>query len=215
MILVLPPETTDQALREVVSQAERLGWSAQVSRGSEQMIVALEGLGEPAALEAALDRTAEVDVIPVLTTAQYRLRRSRRTVLTGLAAGLGLLTAVGAGLPVVGFLRPPLRPLGNPEQISGGSVRSLEPGMARPLRFRDSLLLLICLEPGQYVALSGSCTHMQPCRLDWDRERRLLVCPCHGGAFDVHGNVVRGPASRPIASYSVERVGDELFVGRN
>ncbi|MBI5362538.1 MAG: Rieske 2Fe-2S domain-containing protein, partial [Planctomycetes bacterium] len=63
-------------------------------------------------------------------------------------------------------------------------------------------------------ALSAICTHINTCQLDWHEDRRQLVCPCHGGAFDVHGNVVQGPPSIPLATFPVERVGDELFVRR-
>lgn len=216
MIVVLSAAVSDELLREVLGTVERLGWSAQVSRGSEQTVVALEGNGDPDELGAALaSSSGELDLIPIHTARHYQLRRSRRTLLTGLATGLGLLTAVGAGIPVVGFLLPPSGSLTDPDVASGGAAESLEPGTARTMFLRGQPVLLICLEPDRYVALGAACTHMQTCRLEWDREHRILVCPCHGGAFDIYGNVLRGPASVPLPSYSVERVGGELFVRRS
>lgn len=215
MILVLPPETSEELRSDVVATVERLGWSARVSLGREQVVLTLEGSGDTEELEAALRGLVEVDVIPVLTARQYRLQRSRRVLLTGLATGLGLLTAAGAGIPVVGFLLPPRGSLTDPDVASGGSAASLEPGMARTVLLRDQPVLLICLEAGRYAALGAICTHMQTCKLDWDRERRSLVCPCHGGTFDIRGNVTRGPASVPLPAYTVERVGAELFVSRS
>lgn len=35
-------------------------------------------------------------------------------------------------------------------------------------------------------AVSAICSHL-PCELRWDRERALLVCPCHARAFDPSG----------------------------
>jgi nitrite reductase/ring-hydroxylating ferredoxin subunit len=211
LILVLPAQTSGERLDEVVRIAQRLGWSAQVSRASEQLVVTLEGSGETEPLRAALAGLV-VDVIPVLTGAQYRLQRSRRVLLTGLAMGLGLLTAAGTGLPLVGFLQPPSGSLTDPDLVSGGSAASLAPGRARAVLFRDEPVLLIHVEPERFVALSGLCTHMQSCRLDWAPERRLLTCTCHGCAFDLHGNVTWGPASIPLTSFRVQRIGGELFV---
>jgi cytochrome b6-f complex iron-sulfur subunit len=99
--------------------------------------------------------------------------------------------------------------------VRAGSAARLEVGAARSVVFHGVPVLLICLEPDRYVAISATCTHMQVCKVEWDRDRRHLLCPCHGGAFDIHGNVVRGPASVPLSTYSVERVGDELFVRRS
>lgn len=50
------------------------------------------------------------------------------------------------------------------------------------------------------VALSATCSH-QGCALQ--SEGQLLVCPCHGSAFDHGGRVVRGPATEPLSSYEV------------
>jgi Rieske Fe-S protein len=214
MILVLAPETAQETVQQISRSAEDLGWKVDVSRSSEQVVLALEGTGEPDALERALSGF-EVDVIPILSSREYLLQRSRRSLMTGLATGLGLLAAASAGLPVVGFLLPPRRTLADPDVVSAGSIGRLEEGAARSVSFHGLAVLLICLGPGRYVALSAICTHMNICKLDWDAGRRLLVCGCHGGAFDVHGNVVRGPASVPLPTYSVERVGDELFVRRS
>ena len=73
---------------------------------------------------------------------------------------------------------------------------------------------LIRLAGDRWFALSAICTHMQICQLEWDEDRGQLVCPCHGGAFDVYGNVVQGPPSIPLRSYDVERLEDEVYVRR-
>jgi cytochrome b6-f complex iron-sulfur subunit len=134
--------------------------------------------------------------------------------MTGLATGLGLLTAVGAGIPVVGFLLPPRGTLSDPDLIRAGATDKLEEGSARPILFHGVPVFLIRLAGDRFFALSAICTHMKVCRLEWDADRSLLLCPCHGGSFDVHGNVVRGPASTPLTSYAVDQVGDELFIRR-
>ena len=46
-------------------------------------------------------------------------------------------------------------------------------------------------------ALSGTCTHLG-CQVRWDAGSTTFRCPCHGGVFDVQGNVVAGPPPRPL-----------------
>lgn len=46
-------------------------------------------------------------------------------------------------------------------------------------------------------ALQSTCTHLG-CRTSYDRRARQIVCPCHGGVFDVQGNVIAGPPPAPL-----------------
>ena len=46
-------------------------------------------------------------------------------------------------------------------------------------------------------ALSATCTHLG-CQVRWDAGSTKFRCPCHGGVFDQHGNVVEGPPPRAL-----------------
>ena len=46
-------------------------------------------------------------------------------------------------------------------------------------------------------AMSATCTHLG-CQVRWDTDTTKFRCPCHGGVFDVRGNVVEGPPPRPL-----------------
>jgi Rieske Fe-S protein len=63
---------------------------------------------------------------------------------------------------------------------------------------------------GTVVAFSAICTHqgciVAPAGLRFD-------CPCHGSIFNaVNGDVIRGPAIRPLKKLSVSVSGDSVTI---
>jgi Rieske Fe-S protein len=64
---------------------------------------------------------------------------------------------------------------------------------------------------GRTVAYSQVCTHLS-CAVVYDRNRNLLVCPCHNGAFNIdQGAPVAGPPVRPLPQIRIAQRGDQLF----
>jgi cytochrome b6-f complex iron-sulfur subunit len=49
----------------------------------------------------------------------------------------------------------------------------------------------------ELFALSSICTHLG-CRINWYRPENRFMCPCHGGKYDISGNVVEGPPPAPL-----------------
>ena len=62
-------------------------------------------------------------------------------------------------------------------------------------------------------ALSRTCTHLG-CKLNYLEEIDILECPCHQSKFNpATGEVVEGPAKKPLLFYAVEkRDNDPLYV---
>ena len=95
--------------------------------------------------------------------------------------------------------------------VSAGPLEALRIGEARLVRHGTAPFFIVRLDAVRVIALSAVCTHLR-CILDFDRERRGLVCPCHAGRFDLAGNVLSGPPPRPLASYEVSVRAGEMFV---
>jgi Rieske Fe-S protein len=74
----------------------------------------------------------------------------------------------------------------------GGHLKVAADGVARPI-------YVVAQDDGSYLALSSECTHLK-CTVELEGAR--IVCPCHGSTFDRAGEVLVGPAERPLARYS-------------
>jgi nitrite reductase/ring-hydroxylating ferredoxin subunit len=66
---------------------------------------------------------------------------------------------------------------------------------------------------GTFYAIANACTHMGGPLGEGSVEGTTVTCPWHGSQFDVtSGQVMRGPARRPVATYPVRVLGDDVFV---
>lgn len=75
-------------------------------------------------------------------------------------------------------------------------------GMSRPVYVHRT-------DSGQIVALLASCTH-NGCQPAPHADR--LVCPCHGSEFSLEGDVLQGPADRPLTRYEVTEADGHVTV---
>jgi glycine/D-amino acid oxidase-like deaminating enzyme/nitrite reductase/ring-hydroxylating ferredoxin subunit len=73
--------------------------------------------------------------------------------------------------------------------IAPGNGEIVRGGVKKNAVFRD--------EAGGLHALSATCTHLG-CVVSWNSAETSWDCPCHGSRFDVHGEVLHGPANTPL-----------------
>lgn len=61
------------------------------------------------------------------------------------------------------------------------------------------------------IALWQKCTHLG-CAVPWDEDSQQFHCPCHGSLFDEYGEVLSGPAPRPLDYFPIDIQSGEVWV---
>ena len=59
---------------------------------------------------------------------------------------------------------------------------------------------------------SATCSHLG-CLVNYHKEKREFVCPCHGGRYDLTGKNIAGPPPAPLTRLPVKIQGGRIFVG--
>ena len=118
---------------------------------------------------------------------------TRRDFLSRIGIGACAVAAAGSVFVTFDFLNPkvlfepPTRfRAGNPLDYPEGAVRFN----------REQRAYVVGVSGGIY-ALSAVCTHLG-CITRFVSDENVIACPCHGSRFDLEGNVLHGPAPRPL-----------------
>ncbi|TNF81119.1 MAG: Rieske (2Fe-2S) protein [Acidobacteria bacterium] len=136
----------------------------------------------------------------------------RRKLLTWLTGGFLSLWGLGFAWVVAAFVKPPRSPRSLAERVLKiGPIDSLPIGKAQLVRHGRDPIFVIRTDEETMVGLSGVCSHLH-CVLNWDDQQQVLDCPCHEGAFDVNGNVLKGPPPRPLKRFRVETRLGQIYV---
>ncbi|MBI5418452.1 MAG: ubiquinol-cytochrome c reductase iron-sulfur subunit, partial [Deltaproteobacteria bacterium] len=125
---------------------------------------------------------------------------------------LGALTSVfSASLlyPLFKFLWPPADRSGAEGRV-GIPLEEFLVGQSRIIPIRGEPVLVI-REAAKVVAVSAVCTHLS-CIVKY-KGGGVIICPCHASAFDLSGNVTKGPAPRPLPGYPVRIEGNQIVIG--
>jgi glycine/D-amino acid oxidase-like deaminating enzyme/nitrite reductase/ring-hydroxylating ferredoxin subunit len=62
-------------------------------------------------------------------------------------------------------------------------------------------------EDGLMHMVSATCTHLG-CTIKWNNDEKSWDCPCHGSRFSTNGEVLNGPANKPL-DYHKKEIGDK------
>jgi cytochrome b6-f complex iron-sulfur subunit len=137
----------------------------------------------------------------------------RRAFLGHVAAGAALCAGLGgcktlnlhARLVEVAGLtdgRAALGPVGDLK--IGGELKVVVPGVHGPV-------LVARIGEDDFRAVAIACTH-RGSEVGLVVGERKFRCTNHGAEFAFDGSVLRGPATRPLASYTVVREKDHLYL---
>lgn len=144
-----------------------------------------------------------------MTIRQKNQELTRRQFL-GFAWAISLVGLFGqAGVGLLKFIQPRQEPGAFGGKIVAGQVAEFPPGTVSHVpggRFYISRL-----EDGGILALWHRCTHLG-CTVPWREEEGRFNCPCHSSIFNPQGEVVSGPAPRPLDLFPVEIVNGQVVV---
>ena len=128
------------------------------------------------------------------------IHKSRRKLIKTLILSVISLPLIGRFLiPRIEHRKALLRI--KKEQIPGGGA----------LIFRQKKIAVIRKNNDIY-ALNLTCTHLG-CSVN--ATSKGFICPCHGSMFTTSGDVVKGPADRPLKTVAVKEQGDDILISKN
>jgi succinate dehydrogenase / fumarate reductase iron-sulfur subunit len=166
-----------------------------------------------AEIPAAMDEPAE-------KSPEY----SRRRFLKRCTYGLGAATAmVLGGVLASATIGPSMRrasgqwhSLGRMEAFAPGEVKTISvqhevtDGFYKSQKI-EPVMVYRSSNSNDVVAYSSRCTHLG-CTVHWDGTKQIFLCACHGGAFDVNGNVKTGPPPRALDKHNIKVEEGNLYV---
>jgi menaquinol-cytochrome c reductase iron-sulfur subunit len=137
---------------------------------------------------------------------------------------LGAVMGLAMAIPTILYLLMPPNTRKRSGFVDAGDVSQLTPGTPVEMSFQQSRVdgwrvvtekktAWVVKMPGNgIVAYGPQCTHLG-CAYHWDTSAKQFVCPCHSSYFSIQGQVLAGPAPRPLDRYVTRIQDNRLLVG--
>src|SRR4051812_40455745 len=127
---------------------------------------------------------------------------SRRSFLKlGWGAFLGFLAASGGATLKFMFPNVLYEP---PETFKAGKPEDYSEGVSLRWTKSQRVWMIRTQEEGRDVlyAMWARCTHLG-CTPNWFQAETRFRCPCHGSNYTIYGDVIAGPAPKPLYRCSI------------
>ncbi len=124
---------------------------------------------------------------------------NRRDFFSRVALAACAVAAAGSGVVTMDYLKPKVL-FEPPTRFRAGNPLDYPEGV---VRFNKQQKAYVVGAPGGVYALSAVCTHLG-CITRFLSDEKCIACPCHGSRFDLEGNVIQGPAPRPLQWLEVQ-----------
>ena len=132
----------------------------------------------------------------------------RRSFLSMIFAVMGSISFGSLAYPFLKYLAPPKA------EIKAGKqkIRKSVVGEAKEILFQNTPAIIIDRPGKGLIALSRVCTHLG-CLLEYDKQKKMLICPCHAGIFNLEGRVVSGPPPKSLTVIPLKVEGEDIVIG--
>jgi menaquinol-cytochrome c reductase iron-sulfur subunit len=137
---------------------------------------------------------------------------------------LGALIGLALAIPTIIYLLVPPRTRNRAGWVDAGDISQLTFGSPAEMSFQESRIdgwrvvtekktaWVVKYADNKIVAFGPQCTHLG-CAYHWDTPKKQFVCPCHNSFFSIEGQVLAGPAPRPLDQYATRIQNNRLQVG--
>ena len=134
----------------------------------------------------------------------------RRSFLKAVLAFLGAASVASFVYPLSRYLAPSVSTENSKTLVI--AKREIPLGNAMEIVF-NGIPAVILNRPGKgLIAVSRVCTHLG-CLVQYDKENKRLLCPCHAGVYDLEGNIVSGPPPKPLPKLPLRVEGETIVIG--
>ena len=134
----------------------------------------------------------------------------RRSFLKALLAFLGATSVVSFAYPLSRYLAPPASTEHAKTLVI--AKRDIPLGDAKEIVFNGVPAVVLNRAGKGLIAVSRVCTHLG-CLVQYDKENKRLLCPCHAGVYDLEGNIVSGPPPKPLQKLPLRVEGETIVIG--
>jgi cytochrome b6-f complex iron-sulfur subunit len=147
------------------------------------------------------------------------METGRREFIKKAITGALVLLGLGYLVPAVKLFAPVKSrdkelvffPLIAEDDIPRSGVKKAELAFIVAGKERKSRVFIVS-SPTELAVFSATCSHLG-CLVNYHKEKREFICPCHGGRYDLAGKNIEGPPPAPLTRLPLESRDGMILVG--